>query len=132
MDLTPIPDDEVVLRHIPGRNITQTPSGDQINSDNFRLRKPLGETGVSASRRSVTDPATLMARIGDATTGSRIAELEVGAIRALGLEVIPVPLRDDPGHAEIRSGRADLEDRKVRRRLAGLFRLIDPGTHSFP
>src|SRR5438067_8702350 len=99
MDPAPVPDDEVVLRHIPGRNITRTPTGDQINSDNFRLRKTLGETGVSVSRRSATDPATLMVRIGDATTGSRIAELEVSAIRALGLDVIPVPLPDDLGHA---------------------------------
>ena len=125
MDPTPIPDDEVVLRHIPGRNITHTSSGDQINSDNFRLRKAVGEIGVSVSRKSITDPATLMDRIGDPATGSRIAELDVRAIRALGFEVVPVPLPDDPGHAEIRSGRGDLDDRRLRRRLAAEFRFID-------
>ncbi len=120
----PIPDDEHVLRHIPGGTLFQAP-GPRITSKNFELRPDRGETGVSVSRAGITSPARLMARLGNPAAGSRIAAASVEDIRALGLEVVPAPIPDDPGHAEIRSGAASLGDQDVRRRLAKLFRFLN-------
>ena len=69
-------------------------------------------------------PEQLMARVGDPATGSRIAVVSVKAIRALGLEVVPDPKEYDSGHAEIRTGVADLTSQSVRKALAGLFAFL--------
>ncbi len=116
-----IPDDEFVLRHIPGGTTWQAP-GPRITSKNFELRA--GETGVSVSRQAVTSAGALMARLGNPTTGSRIAVASFAAIRALGLEVVPDAKDYDAGHAEIRDGTAALSDKKVRNRLAALFAFL--------
>src|SRR5262245_36509170 len=100
----PITDDEVLLRHIPGGTLWQTP-GPRITSANFRLRSDEGETGVSVNRLGLTSPQRLLELVGASVeAGSRVAEARVEAVRALGLLVVPKPLPDDPGHAEIRSG----------------------------
>ncbi len=124
MNPAPVLDEESLLRHIPPGGTTPTAAGIRVNSDNFRLRK--GETGVSVSRAGMTTVTALIARVGgDLSAGSVAPSAEVAAVRALGLEVVPVLLDDDSGHAEIRSASADLEDRKLRRRLAELFRPLD-------
>lgn len=114
-------DDEFVLRHIPGGTTWQAP-GPRITSKNFELRA--GETGISVSRQSVTTAGELMARLGNPSAGSRVAVASVAAIRALGLEVVAVPMDDDAGHAEICAGRTELKSQPVRKQLAQLFVLL--------
>jgi hypothetical protein len=116
-----IPDDAVLIRHVPGGTTWQAP-GPRITSKNFELRP--GETGISVSREDITPADALMARLGNPTTGSRIATASVAAIRNLGLEVVPDPKDYDAGHAEIRSGTADLSSQAVRKQLANLFAFL--------
>ncbi len=122
MALEHIGDEESVLRHIPGGTTWQA-VGPRITSKNFELRP--GETGVSVSRIALTTPEQLLARIGNTTTGSRIAIASVEAIRALGLDVVPDPKDYDHGHAEIRPLTADLGGHSLRRQLAALFGFVD-------
>lgn len=114
-------DDEVVLRHIPGGPPWQEPPDGRITSLNFRPRP--GEDGLSVSRAGLTAAATLMARLGNPAAGSRIAAAAVADIRALGLEVVPDPIADDPGHALIRPAVA-LATKTARRDLSVLFRYV--------
>jgi hypothetical protein len=119
-----IGNEEIILRHIPPGSTFQSPPDFRISSFNFQLRAH--ESGISVSRAGITNPASLIARLGDPDRGSRIAALSAGEIRAFGFEVVPVPIPEDPGHAEIRSGTADLNDRNTRRKFAALFRYVAP------
>lgn len=67
-----------------------------------------------------------MARLGDPAKGSRNASAPIGGIRALGLEVIPDPIPEDPGHALSVSAASTLggDDHKLRKRLAALFTFL--------
>lgn len=123
-DLPPMGDDEIVLRHIPGGTFFQAP-GPRITSKNFELRPDRNETGLSVSRSTMTTPADLMARLGNPAAGSRIAAAGVLAIRAIGLEVVPSPIDQDAGHAEIRDATASLTSQPVRKRLAMIFQFLD-------
>ena len=116
-----VPDDEVILRHIPGGTTFQA-QGPRITSKNFDLRA--GEAGISVSRQAVTAPDQLMARIGDPAAGSRIAFATVAAVRALGLEVVPDPIADDPGHALILGVPVGLGGQSVRKQLSMTFRFV--------
>jgi hypothetical protein len=119
-----IADDEVILRHIPGGTAWLAP-GPRITSRNFELRHDRDETGVSVTRLNMTPPDRLLELVGGSSEkGSRIARARVGGIRALGLEVVPVPLPEDPGHAEIRSDSTSLTDPATRKRLALLFQFV--------
>jgi len=119
-----IADDEIVLRHIPGGTLWQAP-GPRITSANFQLRHDRNETGVSVTRLNITSPQRLLELVGgDPQMGSRVAEVRVGDIRALGLVVVPKPLCEDPGHAEIQTGSASLDEHACRKRLALLFQFI--------
>jgi hypothetical protein len=95
--------------------------GPRITSFNFRL--PRGESGLSVSRAVLTSPEQMLARL-KTGPGSRVAVATVADIRRLGLDVIPDPLPDDPGHAEIRSATADVGDRTMAPRLRDVFRLL--------
>lgn len=120
--LSPVADDEIVLRHIPGGTTFQAP-GPRLTSKNFALRA--GEVGLSVSRAAFTTPAALMARVGDPAKGSRVAHATAGEVRALGLELVPAPLfPDDPGHAEIRPVTASLDEHTTRKRMALLFEFL--------
>lgn len=122
--MDPIADDEDVLRHIPGGTLWQAP-GPRITSANFQLRHDRGETGVSITRLRITPPERLLALVGsDHKQGSRVAWARVGEIRGLGLVVVPKPLPDDPGHSEIQSDQASLDDHACRKKLAGLFQFL--------
>jgi hypothetical protein len=122
---TPIADDELLLRHVPGGPAFQQPPGPRITSLNFKLRP--GETGVSVTRAAVTPPAALLAVVGgNPAAGSKVAAARAGDVRALGLEVVPDPTAADPGHAVIRSGTASLASQAVRRALAQVFQFVDP------
>src|SRR5207248_11780858 len=96
-----IADDEQLLRHIPGGTLWQAP-GPRITSANFQLRHDRNETGVSVTRLKITTSQRLLELVGgNRQQGSRVAAVSVEKVRALGLRVVPVPLDDDPGHAEI-------------------------------
>src|ERR1700730_11417887 len=116
-----IGDDEFLLRHIPGGTLWQAP-GPRITSANFQLRHDRNETGVSVTRLNITSPQQLLQLVGGTVEqGSRFASVRAGDVRALGLRVIPKPLADDPGHAEIQSGEASLDDHACRKKLDLLF-----------
>ncbi len=116
-----ISDDEIILRHIPGGTYWQAP-GPRITSGNFYLRSD--EIGLSVSRQSLTTPDQLMLRLGVPEKGSRIAFAKVSDFRALGLEVVSVPIEQDPGHSEIRAGTSPLDTRDMRKLLSKIFQLI--------
>jgi hypothetical protein len=119
-----VADDEILLRHIPGGTLWQAP-GPRITSANFQLRHDRNETGVSVTRLAITSPHRLLELVGGRPQqGSRVASVRSGDVRAIGLQVVPKPLPEDPGHAEIQSGQATLEDHGCRKRLALLFRFL--------
>ena len=124
MAVDAIADDEVLLRHIPGGTLWQAP-GPRITSANFQLRHDRNETGVSVTRLSVTSPQRLLELAGGSLQeGSRVATVRTFDVRALGLRVVPQPIDDDPGHAEIQSDQLSLDDHACRKKLAMLFHFL--------
>jgi hypothetical protein len=120
-----IPDDEYILRHIPGGTFFQAP-GPRITSGNFILRTHQGEIGVSVTRLSITSPARLLELVGGKPeAGSRVAGARVADIRAMGLRVVPKPLPEDRSHSEIQSDTASLDDHKTQKQLARLFQFVE-------
>jgi hypothetical protein len=119
-----IADDQYLLRHIPGGTLWQAP-GPRITSANFQLRHDRNETGVSVTRLDITTPARLLELVGGSPeNGSRVASATAGDVRALGLKVVPKPLADDAGHAEIQSDTSSLDDHACRKKLALLFQFV--------
>jgi hypothetical protein len=124
-----VSDDEFVIRHVPEGEPWQTP---HISSANFELRHDRGETGVSVTRWRLTSPGQLLARLASApdarvTQGSKTIAAQVAKVRGLGFEVVAKARDDDPGHAEIQSGRnVDLDRRADRRKLKALFEIVPP------
>lgn len=117
-----VADDEIVYRHVPGGPTWQVPPDGRMSSVNCRLRQ--GEVGLSVSRAKLTTATDLMARVGDPACGSRIAAARVGAVRALGFDVVPVSIPDDPGHAEIRPVSIGLGTKTARRQLSAVFQYV--------
>jgi hypothetical protein len=119
-----IGDDECLLRHIPGGSLWQAP-GPRITSANFQVRHDRNETGVSVTRLKFTPPERLLELIGGSIDkGSRVASTRAGDVRAPGLKVVPKPLPDDAGHAEIQSDTVSLDDHACRKKLALLFEFV--------
>lgn len=119
-----IVDDEYLLRHIPGGSLWQAP-GPRITSANFRIRHDRNETGISVTRLIITTPERLLELVaGSLQTGSRVASARAGEVRALGLRVVPKPLEEDPGHSEIQSDRASVDDHACRKKLALVFHFL--------
>jgi hypothetical protein len=119
-----VADDEYLLRHIPGGTLWQAP-GPRITSANFQLRHERQETGVSVTRAKITSPQRLLELVGGSIqAGSRVASARVTEVRALGLRVVPKPLENDSGHAEIQSDQASLDDHACRKKLALLFQFV--------
>ncbi len=119
-----IADDELLLRHIPGGTQWQAP-GPRITSANFQLRHDRNETGVSVTRVRMTTPQRLLELVGGSREeGSRVAAVPAVDVRALGLKVVSKPLQEDPGHAEIQSDKANLDEHACRKRLSLLFRFL--------
>jgi hypothetical protein len=119
-----IGDDEVLLRHIPSGTLWQAP-GPRITSANFQLRHDRNETGVSVTRLQITSPERLLAMVGGSIeAGSRVASVRASDVRHLGLKVVPKPLPEDPGHSEIQSDTASLDDHACRKKLARLFQFL--------
>jgi hypothetical protein len=119
-----IADDEMLLRHIPGGTRWQAP-GPRITSANFQLRHDRNETGVSVTRRRMTTPQRLLELVGgNREEGSGVAVARTAEVRAMGLRAVSKPLPEDPGHAEIQSGEASLDDHACRKRLSMLFHFL--------
>lgn len=113
-----IADDEYLLRHIPGGTLWRAP-GPRITSANFQLRQDRNETGVSVTRLKITTAQRLLELVGGSLEqGSRVAAARAGDVRSLGLQVVPKPLPEDPGHAEVQSDHASLHDHACRKKLA--------------
>ena len=122
-----IPDDEILLRHIPGGTLWQAP-GPRITSANFQLRHDRHETGISVTRIGITSPARLIELMGAAWgPESRLAAVRTADVRRLGLRVVSLPLPENPGHAEIQPGKESLDDRACRKRLSLLFTFHNVG-----
>ena len=120
----PLTDDEVLYRRIPPGDTFQVPPSGRIASGNFTLRHDLNEVGLSVGRANFMTAAELVGRQPPPTDGWRVAAATVAEIRRLGLDVVPVPLPDNPGHAEIRSGSGNLDTRSTRRKLAAVFQYV--------
>jgi hypothetical protein len=117
-------DDELLLRHIPGGTLWQAP-GPRITSANFQLRHDRQETGVSVTRWKITTPERRLELVGGSVqAGSRVAWVRAADARALGLRVVPKPIDNDPGHAEIQSDKSSLDDHACRKKLALLFQFV--------
>ena len=124
-----ITDDEYLLRHVPGGTFWQAP-GPRITSKNFELRHDRNETGISVTRMKITSPTRLLELVGNPQTGSRVAAVRASDVRLLGLRVVSKPLEEDPGHAEIQSDQASLDDHSCRKRLALLFQFLSEAASS--
>jgi hypothetical protein len=119
-----IGDEEHILRHIPGGSLWQA-AGPRITSANFQLRHDRNETGISVTRLKITTPRRLLDLVGGSPEkDSRVASALVKEVRAVGLRVVPKPLPEDPGHAEIQSDLASLDDHACRKRLSMLFHFL--------
>ena len=120
-----IPDDAIVLRHIPGGTTFQQPPEHRITSRNFQLRPE--EDGVSVSLSSPfslgIDAGGVLRRF--ATSGdSKVGFASLSAIRNLGFGIVFKPTPDDPQHAIIVSGTRDLSNHQDRKLLSSLFRYV--------
>ena len=127
-----VADDEYLLRHIPGGTLWQAP-GPRITSANFQLRHDRQETGVSVTRWKITTPVRLLELVGGSVqAGLRVALVRAADVRALGLRVVPKPLENDPGHAEIQSNQSSLDDHACRKKLSLLFQFVPADLPSSP
>jgi hypothetical protein len=91
----------------------------------FQLRHERNETGVSVTRLQITSPERLLELVGGRIdAGSRVASVRAGEVRGLGLKVVPKPLPEDAGHAEIQSDTTSPDDHACRKQLARLFQFL--------
>lgn len=120
-----IPDDAIVLRHIPGGVAFQQPPSNRITSVNFQLRP--GEAGVSVTLSFLeirhVDAERMLRRL-NRTEQSRAAFASFREISQLGFDVVRDPIAEDPLHALIVSGTKKLESHPDRKRLAMLFKYV--------
>ena len=95
----PIADDEILFRRIPASlNLYDPQSQPPLLPDAFRPNAN-DKTGLSVYRSEYKSlEETARGREGKMYY---VAVLRAGDLRAAGIEVVPRPLKDDPGHAEI-------------------------------
>lgn len=96
----PLVDDELIYRRIPTQPEFFNPAIDPDPTPRaFRPRKD-DKTGISVYRAKYKSPEQVATN--DRGKQFFVAVLNVGELRARGIEVAPDPnLPDDPGHAEI-------------------------------
>jgi hypothetical protein len=95
----PIGDDELLLRRIPLSQNWVTDDKQTVDPLAFRPRES-DVTGLSFGRLTFNDPGAEAAK-GAAGRRFFVALLSVRLIRKEKMAVVPRPLVDDPGHAEI-------------------------------
>ena len=115
-----IPNEEILLIRVPTGSCWIT-EGPRVTSANFDPKPD--ETGISASRRSITSPAQSL-ELAPEPTSFRVATLAVVSVRELGLQVEPDPTPQDAGHAEIRPANKLRSSRSLRRKLARACELL--------
>ncbi len=104
----PVEDDEVILRRIPPstRDLASTtarPDG-RLRATSVRLSRRDDEAGLSCSRLVLTSPTDLLNQLHEQEidpAGWLVCRIFVKDVRDLGLDVMPKPMENDPGHCEI-------------------------------
>ncbi len=98
-NVDPIADDEILYRRIPAStgwyDASRTPP---LEAEAFRPNQN-DISGISLARQKYTSIA--QAARGRPGKSYVVAWLRAGDLRAAGIDVLPRPLPDDPGHAEI-------------------------------
>jgi hypothetical protein len=130
--VSPVADDEILLRRIPPGDEWFEPP-DRITSKNFKLDRRRGERGVSVYRQSIVDAQELLSRPG-VVPGTRLYCAMASEIRSLtnalgvplGLDVVPVDDADDPGHAEVRGPQPGKLSASASKALRDVFRPYPP------
>ena len=98
-DVAPISDDEILYRRIPASTGWYDPSRTPVlEPEAFRPNRN-DNTGISLSRRKYS--TVEQAARGQPGKSYYVALLRAAEICAAGMDVVPKPLPDDPGHAEI-------------------------------
>lgn len=94
----PVASTETALRRIPLGYIPTPKDG-----PSFRAFMPTDadESGLSVTRSGFSKPSGVGRNLARPEKQYYVAELSVAALREIGLDVIPSPLPDNPGHAEI-------------------------------
>ena len=125
--IEPIADDELLFRRIPVSTGWHGPESDSpLSPEAFRpIRYDV--TGISLYRGGEDYPS--IEEVGRSQAGKRpgerrtfyVAVLRAGDLRKAGLEAVPRPRPDEPGHAEIPS--LNYENRKTQRALETKNRL---------
>ena len=115
----PVSDDEPLYRRIPVSKGWYTESG--LSPEAFEPRED-ETTGISIYRGKYK-PVEEAAK-GKSKKGYYVAEFRAGTLRKYGIEVVPRPEPDDPGHAELPeltcSNRLEPETQERKVRLATL------------
>jgi hypothetical protein len=107
----PIADDEILFRRIPcSTGWYDAVRTSPLEPEAFRPNHN-DVSGISLSRQKYRTAAE--AARGRPGKSYYIAHLRAGELRAAGIDVVPSPVPDDPGHAEIPS--LNYDQRKSRR-----------------
>jgi len=94
----PLGDDELIYRRVLVSHDLFNPDTGHLSPEAFRPRH-YDETGTSVDRakyRTIEEAAQ-----GRNRKGYYVAVLRVGDLRREGLDVVPKPTPDNPGHAEV-------------------------------
>ena len=95
----PVADHEILYRRIPATSGFYDPHGDPNPSPLAFRPTHLDTTGLSLSRAKYQT----LEQAGQGREDKQyfVAVLRAGELRRLGMEIVPRPLDDDPGHCEI-------------------------------
>ena len=96
----PINDDEILYRRIPVSQDWYDPRRDERPSPEAFRPQEYDTTGISLSRNAEYKTIEAAGR-GRSRKGYYVAEVRAGELRKHGIEVVPRPEPDDPGHVEI-------------------------------
>ena len=92
----PVADDELLYRRIPVSTKWYTESG--LSPEAFDPRRD-ETTGISFYRSKYKSLQQVAK--GKSSSGYYVAVLRAGDLRKQGIEVVPQPASDDPGHSEL-------------------------------
>src|SRR5438105_3323919 len=92
----PIADDELLYRRIPVSKDWYTPDGLSPEAFHPREDETAGISVYRAKYKSIEEAAK-----GKGKRGYYVAVLRAGDLRQHGIDILPRPTPDDPGHAEL-------------------------------
>jgi hypothetical protein len=120
----PIGDDEILYRRIPASKGWYDENGLSPEAFDPRSDETTGISVFRAKYKSLEEAAK-----GKSKKGYYIAVFRAGDLRANGIQVVPQPLPDEPGHAELPELTCDTrytnESLGIKSRLAGLTRSVE-------